>query len=119
MRELRCLRCRADMHFLKQEKLQLGQTGFIFGDLPNLLAGALEVEIYVCHKCGKLEFMFPGYPEEAYCEPEMEEEELPPEAMQEIVGVSMDGVPQVRCPACRRKHDFDYPQCPRCGYQYE
>lgn len=118
MREMKCLRCRNDMFFLKLEKIQLGQTGFFLGDWPNILAGSLEVEIYGCNKCGKLEFMMPGYPEEEHDVPDMDESELPPEAVQEIVGVSMDGVPQIRCPACRRKHDFDYPACPHCGLNY-
>ena len=115
-RELKCLRCGREMAFIKQEKLQLGQTGFLLGDWPNLIAGALEVEIYGCHKCGKLEFYMPDFPEPEYDEPELEDEELPPEIDQDIVGVSMDGVPQVRCPVCGRKHDFDYPHCPYCNH---
>ena len=27
--------------------------------------------------------------------------------------------PQVRCPKCRKEHDFDYPKCPYCGHKYE
>lgn len=118
MRELKCLRCGQEMFFLKQEKLQLGQTGFLLGDWPNLLAGSLEVEIYGCNSCGKLEFMMPGYPEQGSVEPDMDGFELPPDGSQNIVGVSMDGTPQVRCPACGRKHDFDYPRCPRCNHEY-
>ena len=38
------------------KKIQLGQTGWILGDLPNLVAGALEVHIYICPQCGKIEF---------------------------------------------------------------
>lgn len=30
----------------------------------------------------------------------------------------MDAMPQVVCPACRRKHDLDYPKCPFCGHDY-
>ncbi len=52
MRKLQCLRCTASMGFIKSEKLQLGQTGWFLGDLPNLLSGALEVDIYVCPQCG-------------------------------------------------------------------
>ena len=25
-------------------------------------------------------------------------------------------LPQKTCPQCGKKHDFDYPQCPHCGY---
>ena len=117
MRELNCLRCGREMTFVRKEKLQLGQTGMFWGDLPNILAGALEVEIYACHKCGKLEFMMPGFPVEEEETPEFTEEELL-DANANIVGVSMEGIPQVRCPRCGRRHDFDYPQCPHCQHTY-
>lgn len=119
MREMKCLRCGKVMAFLKQEKLQLGQTGFFLGDWPNLLAGALDVEIYGCDHCGKLEFMMPGYAESSTEEPELEEVEfLPPEEGRSIVGVSVEGVPQVECPRCGRQHDFDYPKCIYCDFDY-
>lgn len=118
MKELNCLRCGKELVFLKKEKIQLGQTGFVLGDWPNLFAGSLESEIYYCPKCGKLEFYLPGFPVEDYDEPDMELDELPPDAEQNIVGVSMEGIPQVRCPACGHRHDFDYPRCPKCEYQY-
>ena len=51
--QLNCLRCGAGMQFIRREKFQLGQTGWVLGDLPNLFAGAMEIEIYVCPKCGK------------------------------------------------------------------
>ena len=53
---LPCTRCGSEMQLIKREKLQLGQTGWLLGDWPNLIAGALEVDIYCCSKCGKLEF---------------------------------------------------------------
>ncbi len=118
MRRLNCVRCGNEMFFFKREKLQLGQTGFFLGDWPNLIAGALQVEIYGCNQCGKLEFMMPGFPKKEYDEPEMELEDLPPAEDQNIVGVSMDGVPQVCCPVCGKKHDFDYPRCPYCEHAY-
>jgi len=27
-------------------------------------------------------------------------------------------LPQVPCPQCGKKHDFDYTKCPICNYQY-
>ena len=30
-----------------------------------------------------------------------------------------DTLPQRVCPKCGKKHDFDYPQCPHCDYDYE
>lgn len=87
-----CLRCYTDMSLIRTEKLQFGQTGWVLGDLPNLLAGAMEVEIYSCPKCGKLEFFLADTKEE--------------------------GLPQKQCPKCGKRHDFDYPKCPFCQYNY-
>lgn len=92
MKRLPCLRCGAQMNQIRREKLQLGQTGWLLGDLPNLLAGALEVEIFACPRCGKLEFF--------QAEPADEGETLP----------------QVQCPSCGKYHDFDYPKCPFCKF---
>ena len=55
-RTLRCLRCGGTMELLRREFLQLGKTGWVLGDLDNLLAGALDVDILCCSDCGKLEF---------------------------------------------------------------
>ncbi len=93
MRKLDCLRCQVPLAFIKTEKLQLGQTGWILGDLPNLVSGALEVDIYSCPKCGKLEFY-----------------------QADSVG-GESAIPQVQCPKCGRMHDFDYPKCPFCKFQ--
>ena len=113
-RVLNCLRCGAEMFFLKREKLQLGQTGYFLGDWPNILAGALETEIYGCNKCGKLEFMMPGFSETSREDEESAQEDMPPEVDANIVGVSMDGIPQVRCPRCGRRHDFDHKSPASC-----
>ena len=45
MPDFDCLRCGTAMQFVGQHKLQLGKTSWIFGDLPNLMAGALDVSI--------------------------------------------------------------------------
>lgn len=29
-----------------------------------------------------------------------------------------DTLPQRECPHCGKNHDFDYPQCPYCGFDY-
>lgn len=118
MKKLECLRGHGAMNHVGREKIQLGQTGFFLGDLPNLLAGALEVDIYCCPKCGKLEFFVPGVEEDQAERPDLSIDELPPEGNQSIVGVSRDGVPQVRCPNCGKTHDFDYPKCIYCDYDY-
>ena len=92
MKDMECLRCGKQMIFIKRESLQLGRTGWFLGDLSNLLAGALEVNIYMCEGCGKIEFYSGEYAEE--------------ELMQK------------ECPNCGKMHDFDYPKCPFCKYDY-
>lgn len=92
MDNLFCLRCNEEMNHVKREKLQLGKRGWLLGDIPNLVAGAMEVDIYVCPSCRKLEFFLL----------EAQEEELA----------------QTKCPNCGNSHDFDYPRCPFCKYDY-
>ena len=89
------MRCGEKMALVRREKLQLGQTGWILGDLPNLAAGALEVDIYSCPGCGKIEFFQPS----GASTPDNE-------------------LPQKRCPACGKRIDFDYPKCPLCKYDF-
>lgn len=94
MRKLLCLRCQTTMVLADTEKLQLGQMGWFLGNLPNLVAGALEVEIYFCPQCGKVEFFLPQ-PEE-------------------------DGnrIAKKCCPQCGHSHDWDDPKCPICKHNY-
>ncbi|BDF68245.1 hypothetical protein CE91St43_22170 [Oscillospiraceae bacterium] len=92
MNQIDCLRCRTKMQYVSSEKIQLGQTGWMLGNLPNLLAGAMEVDVYSCPVCGKLEFF------------QSENVE--------------DDLPQRQCPKCGKMHDFDYPKCPFCKYDY-
>ena len=89
-----CLRCGEEMQYLSREKIQLGKTGWVLGDLRNLLSGALEVQIFVCPKCRKLEFFL---------------------AENEVLD---DDTPKRTCPDCGTVHDFDYPKCPYCKYEY-
>ncbi len=92
MRKMECLRCKAPMRFIKTEKIQLGQTGWIMGDLSNLISGTMEVDIYSCQECGKIEFF------------------------QAEEGIQEDTMPQVKCPRCGKMHDFYYPKCPFCKF---
>ena len=94
MKKLNCLRCGCKMEFMLRENIQLGKTGWIIGDWGNLLAGALDVAVYTCPSCGKLEFFrgeLGGEPEQRDC------------------------IAQTDCPACGVEYDLDSPQCPRCG----
>ncbi|MDR1692132.1 MAG: hypothetical protein LBR72_02130 [Oscillospiraceae bacterium] len=90
----KCLRCGGEVSSIGVRKIQLGQTGWILGDLPNLVAGALDVEIGVCQACGKMEFY-------QFHSDETEE-----------------GIAQIKCPRCGKSHDMDYPKCPFCKYNY-
>ncbi|MBQ7290852.1 MAG: hypothetical protein IJW76_03890 [Clostridia bacterium] len=92
---MKCLRCESEMNFKIKEKIQLGEMGLLLGDLPHLFAGALNVDIYVCPKCKKMEFFDAGSFE-----------------------ADADGIPKKTCPACGVRHDFDFPKCPSCGFDY-
>ena len=100
MKKLDCLRCGGAMDCLGREKIQLGETGLLLGDLPNLFAGALEVEIYSCPSCGKIEFYRPVL------------------TKGKRDGYSHSDIPQKQCPRCGESHDFDYPKCPYCKLDY-
>ncbi len=97
MPKLNCLRCDVPMEFVKRENVQLGKTGFFSGDWSNLWAGALDVAIFTCPKCGKLEF-FRGELYEGDDEHEF----------------ASNRIAQTTCPTCGTRHDLDDPQCPRC-----
>ena len=123
MRKTKCLRCDARMKFGMQQKFQMGQTSFLLGDWPNLMAGALELEVWFCPKCGKVEFFVPGstqnlpvkQPEPAQTE---EFDYVGSMVNEGIDALSKDGMPQKKCPTCGREHDFDYPRCPYCKHDY-
>ena len=123
MRKTKCLRCDARMKFGMQQKFQLGQTSFLLGDWPNLMAGSLELEVWFCPKCGKVEFFVPGstqnlpvkQPEPAQTE---EFDYVGSMVNEGIDALSKDGMPQKKCPTCGKEHDFDYPRCPYCKHDY-
>lgn len=91
-REINCLRCGTEMRFVGRDKLQLGQMSWVLGELPNLIAGAMPVDLYACPDCGKIELFRPG--------------------------TLSEELPQKRCPHCGALIDFDYGCCPRCRYEF-
>ena len=76
----------------------MGKYGTIFGHLSNLMAGALNVEIWSCPNCRKLDFYWSGPAEEDY---EYQDDG--------------EHMAQTTCPACGHVHDLDDPKCPLCG----
>ena len=94
----RCGNCGHGMEYVKTEQMQLGRYSTIFGHWPNLLAGALDVEIWSCPNCRKLDFYWSG-PSEGNIE----------------YGEDEDHMAQTTCPACGCVHDLDDPKCPVCG----
>lgn len=89
-----CLHCNVPMRFLGEQQIQLGKTGWFLGDLSNLLAGALDVKIFACPKCGKLEFF------------SAEDSQKQGEEGRKV------------CPECGAEHDADAECCPICGHVY-
>ena len=85
--KLTCVRCGTQMHGLGRKELRLGE--------PELESGLLEVDMYYCPQCGKLEFFRADT--EAASRP----------------------LPQVKCPSCGREHALFLPRCPYCGHRYD
>ncbi len=55
-REIECLRCQVPMHYSGVYKFHEGaKTGF-FGNLFEAFVNREAFELYVCSKCGKVEF---------------------------------------------------------------
>ncbi len=119
MRKLDCLRCGCAMKFGMQQKFQMGQASFLLGDWSHIMAGALELEVWFCPDCGKVEFFVPGSGRKP---PEPREDGefdfVGSMVNQDIDAVSADGMPQKTCPVCGKQHDFDYPKCPYCHHDY-
>ena len=131
MKDLRCLRCDRPMHFLMRENIQLGKASPFLGQRSNIIAGALEADLYVCPGCGKLELFRPGgsLPEEPEAEPEAQEPPSPtvtkcPDCgaicgLYSVIcptcGKTGPFIPQIECPVCGSLHDFDDLRCPYCA----
>ena len=92
-KNIQCLRCDRPMNLIKQEHLFLGKVGVQFGDLHYTPSRGLDVEVWCCPECGKLELF-------RRQKQEQEHEE---------------GIAQTACPVCGIRYDLDSPKCPVCG----
>ena len=128
-KNIECQRCETEMRFIKRENLQLGKQSF-WHDWNHILHGALDVDIYVCPACGKIEFFLP---EDLLAE--TKSSEIKPRTAQiaarrcaecgkmifnsanSCPACGAEGaelIPLVRCGACGALYDFDAPKCPYC-----
>ena len=58
--EKRCGNCGHSMEFIRREDIQLGKASILGGTWPNIWAGALDVELWGCPNCRKLDFYWGG-----------------------------------------------------------
>ncbi len=91
---MECLRCGKSMLHVSTEKLQLRKTRVPLSTLPSIVGGEMELNVYVCPVCGKVELFHPKEP------------------------TLVDMVPQEKCPRCGTGHDFEQTRCPHCGFSY-
>ncbi len=87
---MNCLRCNTELSSIGIQKLQLGESGVFVGVWSNIFSGALDVEIYICEKCGKMEFYSP------------------------YIHEIEDKIEQQSCPFCGKPHEIDDVKCPHC-----
>ena len=81
MRQKTCSACGGKMQSLGNMELQKGKFSMLFGNLSQIMSGALDVDVECCERCKKLEFYLLGDPEE-------------PET---------SGIEQIACPYCGDK----------------
>ncbi|GAA6393293.1 Uncharacterised protein [uncultured Clostridium sp.] len=95
MRKLKCLRCGRSMSRIKREHLFMGQIGWQWGDAHYQPSSGLDVDVYCCPDCGKLEF-YRGEKDRD----------------KRVAGQS---IAQVKCSRCGGRYDLDSCKCPFCG----
>ena len=93
--ELKCLRCGVDMAFQRRASLREVDGDWFVAEFR------LDVDLYVCPKCGKLEFFKPG---------------IRGGGGTDSTGYYRPGIgPDVKCSLCGKEHPSDDPYCPLCG----
>ena len=91
----KCGTCGWKMFCLGNQQLQLGPGGFRLGNLSTPSASPLDVEVWECPACGKIDFYRKGSSENR------------------TEGL----VPQIICCKCGTRHDLNAPECPACGWK--
>jgi hypothetical protein len=68
---VRCLRCKVEMRYGGTKRFHEGtrQWGFWLGDLGELFQHRERYDVYLCPRCGKLEFFLDGVGDAARGEP--------------------------------------------------
>ena len=60
MRQKTCSACGGKMQSLGNMELQKGRFSMLFGNLSQIMSGALDVDVECCERCKKLEFYLLG-----------------------------------------------------------
>lgn len=59
-KQLDCLRCHTPMRYIGNYKFHEGTRTGVFGNLFELFVARQSFDLYVCPRCGKVEFFVPG-----------------------------------------------------------
>lgn len=59
-REINCLRCGVKMRYSGEHKFHEGTRTGVFGNLFELFTNREKFELYICPRCGKVEFFTPA-----------------------------------------------------------
>ena len=62
---LRCPRCPSDLRFVGTKKFHEGTHWGVLGDLGELITNRESFDVYVCPRCGRVEFFMAGIGEES------------------------------------------------------
>ena len=65
MRQKTCSACGGKMQSLGNMELQKGRFSMLFGNLSQIMSGALDVDVECCERCKKLEFYLLGDADDA------------------------------------------------------
>ena len=62
MEALACPRCQTAMRFIGTKKFHEGTRawGFVLGDLGELLTKRINLDVYACPRCGRVELFLDG-----------------------------------------------------------